>query len=679
MSLMKERKPKKPHYIPRPPGKPFKYKCFQCPFTCNEKSHLFNHMKYGLCKNSITLVTEQDRVIKSPKSCSLEAKQTNAEPLLKPTPTVPNGHTVLQSKTQHELTRDEVKENLDLKSNEAKSHVEKTSGHKEVCLPSPAVHSQINKPPVMDGMIRASAFIPVGEHRFMKVPENNNIPEIIPSPMEHSKGGLTVKSAFHSLPTPWKSGLMTPEFSQKTSIPRYIRPMIPEYAPHFYSEPGISAVYAPYLFPPAECDNPMLSVYAAPDQRPFLPHPMQTSGLSLPKPINPSFDHYRLLQQLQQNPQTHYGFYRPTEHPLFSYGLKLPPVPGLTKDPTSQTLDNPTIVYQSSSPPNLYPVDHCGQKQGETQKDISQGQEKDLNSKTEAECVKMSPRAASAATGSPGRPSPTNFTQNSQGFEGIFDLSSKSSLKCEKIGQSFTAFKPVRKSTDSQTTVSREISPCFGNENVHPHPDGFIVERENTLNICKDDESIAPLNLSKRPEVEVGPVYDQEHSSDSVSFMDTQDMPLNLSVKDSCKKEMSPRSSDSPRLGKERSYSPRCQVKHDTEKDFATAIGIQTLSIMENCDEQKQSAAVALCQLATYSPAAAAKASEEDCSVKVTSEPDQDAGCFPAIHDTDSRARPRGQKRTNLKDVGKSQNLNKKVKSADAGRVFTLRKRPRVS
>mgnify|MGYP002477314634 FL=1 len=67
MSLVKERKPKKPHYIPRPPGKPFKYKCFQCPFTCNEKSHLFNHMKYGLCKNSITLVSEQDRVPKCPK------------------------------------------------------------------------------------------------------------------------------------------------------------------------------------------------------------------------------------------------------------------------------------------------------------------------------------------------------------------------------------------------------------------------------------------------------------------------------------------------------------------------------------------------------------------------------------------------------------------------------------
>ncbi|KAA0721760.1 Zinc finger protein 750 [Triplophysa tibetana] len=57
----KDRKPKKPHYIPRPPGKPFRYQCFQCPFTCNQKSHLFNHMKYNLCKISISITDKQSR------------------------------------------------------------------------------------------------------------------------------------------------------------------------------------------------------------------------------------------------------------------------------------------------------------------------------------------------------------------------------------------------------------------------------------------------------------------------------------------------------------------------------------------------------------------------------------------------------------------------------------------
>ncbi|KAI9536620.1 hypothetical protein NQZ68_031694 [Dissostichus eleginoides] len=60
ISKHKERKPKKPHYIPRPWGKPYNYKCFQCPFTCMEKSHLYNHMKYSLCKNSLSLLIESD-------------------------------------------------------------------------------------------------------------------------------------------------------------------------------------------------------------------------------------------------------------------------------------------------------------------------------------------------------------------------------------------------------------------------------------------------------------------------------------------------------------------------------------------------------------------------------------------------------------------------------------------
>ncbi|XP_056128023.1 zinc finger protein 750-like [Rhinichthys klamathensis goyatoka] len=59
--LVKERKPKKPHYIPRPAGKPFRYQCFQCPFTCNQKSHLFNHMKYNLCDVSVSVSSRPGR------------------------------------------------------------------------------------------------------------------------------------------------------------------------------------------------------------------------------------------------------------------------------------------------------------------------------------------------------------------------------------------------------------------------------------------------------------------------------------------------------------------------------------------------------------------------------------------------------------------------------------------
>uniref|UniRef100_A0A3P9DTN4 Proline rich 35 n=1 Tax=Maylandia zebra TaxID=106582 RepID=A0A3P9DTN4_9CICH len=78
-SKHKERKPKKPHYIPRPWGKPYNYKCFQCPFTCMEKSHLYNHMKYSLCKNSLSLLIESDWPYKKAESTRKKTKQPDSE------------------------------------------------------------------------------------------------------------------------------------------------------------------------------------------------------------------------------------------------------------------------------------------------------------------------------------------------------------------------------------------------------------------------------------------------------------------------------------------------------------------------------------------------------------------------------------------------------------------------
>nr|CAJ82741.1 novel protein [Xenopus tropicalis] len=671
MSLVKERKPKKPHYIPRPPGKPFKYKCFQCPFTCNEKSHLFNHMKYGLCKNSITVVTDQDRIVKNPKVNSTDQKQPSNEPFAKsPVPAI-NGLTGLESKTQHSVAREEAKENFDLK-NEAKPHVEKTTVTKEVTLPPTAIIGQINKPPSLDGVMRPSAFIPVGEHR-LKGTENIKIPELSSVSTEPAKGVHSIKSAFHSLPTPWKSGLVSPDFSHKSSIPRYIRPMISEYPPQFYSETGLPAVFSPYLFPQAECENPMLSVYSAPEQRPFLPHPLQASGLPLPKPINAPFEHYRLLQQFQQNPQLHYGFYRPTEHPYFSYGLKVPPVPSLSKEHTSQSVDSPTFIYPSSHPSRLYPLEGF-QKLAEIQKETSPVPAKNLDSKSDSESVKMSPRAGSAATGSPGRPSPTNFTQNSQGHEGIFDLSTKSTS--DKAGKDFTSGKAVRKSTDCQTTISREHSPCFRNDEIQSHSDCYSDD-------AAPHDSVAPLNLSKRPEVEDRAVFDTMHNSDSndesVGFMEMQDLPLNLSVKDSGNNQKALCADERLLLPRQVTSSPNYHFIHTVDKRVPATTGVHSLGIIENCDEQKQSAAVALCQLATSSPGVPARGTEDEFSEKETVAPEQVHPRAPAAQETEADIGARGQKRTNSKEPGKSQSSNKKHKSVDSGRMFTLRKRPRVS
>ncbi|XP_073516389.1 zinc finger protein 750 [Phyllobates terribilis] len=624
MSIVKERKPKKPHYIPRPPGKPFKYKCFQCPFTCNEKSHLFNHMKYGLCKNSITLVTEQDRAVKSPKLNVMEPKQQSPEGLVKPTPVVANG--------QLHITRDELKDNVEATNKESKAHVEKLVNHKDVTVPSPTGHSPISKPITIEGVLRPSAFMPVGTER-------SHLPEIIP-PVGPVKGVHSEGSAFQRLiSTPWKTAeLVPPEFGPKSTFPHYIRQMIPEYK---YYETGVQAVL-PYMY-----DSSRISMYGSTDHRLFRPHPIQSSGLSMPNPINPSID-FRLMHQFQQSSSMPYGFYRPAEHSFSPYGLKLSH--GLTKAPTAPSMDNTPFLYPTSSPPLFYSLEPS-QKQEDCQKEALLGQDKH---KHEGEGLKMSPRAASAATGSPGRPSPTNFTQNSQGFEGIFDLSSKSTStlgKWDSVGQNPTAFKPV-KSTDSQPSLSRGDSPCSENEEVMSSLD---TDADCDTSTSGDDEAFVPLNLSKRVELDTEIAPEHRPNAD---FVD-QDMPLNLSVKDTGRKdnaeEMSPN-----------------QRPHSPNQDIINMVDVKAL--MDQCDEQKQSAAVALCQLASYSPVPAARAVEEDILETQGVKLEKTALTSPGDQ---SRGKPKSQKRGNLKDVSKT--ASKKAKTSDCNRVFTLRKRQRMS
>ncbi|KAG9465972.1 hypothetical protein GDO78_017410 [Eleutherodactylus coqui] len=640
MSVLKERKPKKPHYIPRPPGKPFKYKCFQCPFTCNEKSHLFNHMKYGLCKNSITLVTEQDRAVKSPKSNVAESKQPSSERFVKCTPVVANGQ--LDSKAHHDITREDLKDTVDFKNRETNDYMEKSINHKDIAVRSPTEQSPVSKANGFEGVLRPSAFMPVREHRYLNGTERSHLPEIIP-PMGTVKAVHSEASAFQRLSTPWKTGeLVPPELGPKSTIPHYIRPMVPEYK---YYETGVPGSL------PCMYDPSMLSVYGSPDHRLFRPHPIQSSGLSLSKPLNPSID-YRLIHPFQQNSAMQYGFYRPAEHPFLPYGLKL--THGLTKASTTATMDNVSFLYPTSSPPLYYPLDPA-QKQVDSQKDVLLGQDKH---KHEGESLKMSPRAASAATGSPGRPSPTNFTQNSQGFEGIFDLSSKSTSmlgKWDSVGQNPTAFKPVRKNPNSQSSQSRGDSPCSENEEGLSTAESITEDRDASMS--SEDDAFAPLNLSKKAELET---ETQPEKPTDTDFME-QDMPLNLSVKDMGRKDSEEGSPS------QRSLSPSI--------DSVTMADVKAL--MENCDEQKQSAAVALCQLASYSPTPAARAVEEDNFETQVAKPEQSAVNSPGERREVSHSKPKGQKRGNPKEVVKM--TTKKTKTSDYNRVFTLRKRQRMS
>ncbi|XP_047398877.1 zinc finger protein 750 [Sciurus carolinensis] len=706
MSL-KERKPKKPHYIPRPPGKPFKYKCFQCPFTCNEKSHLFNHMKYGLCKNSITLVSEQDRGPRGPRAHAPDPRPPRQPPpaaQLAASQPLTSGLPSFDPKPQHGSGKEDAEEDLEPQARGTHALPQKPGPQKEV-VPEAALGAQ----PVLDGA-RPSAFIPVGEHR-LKGSENTEGPEtlVLTNPTAKATAFHT-KSAFHAPGYPWKAGspFLPPEFPHKIpptkgfgAISPYVHPTIPEYPPPFYTEHGLAAIYSPYLLAgsPPECDTTLLSVYGAPDQRHFLPHPGP-----IPKHLSPSpstYDPYRFLHQFHSNLPIPYGFYRP-ESAFSSYSLRLPPVTGITREQSSRLLEEATLVYPASSPSELSPPNsHKKTTEFEKGSPIPEAKDPSKDGQRDMEGAKMSPRAGSAATGSPGRPSPTNFTQTSQACEGLCDLSNKGSPSTlgwrPQPGQSPTAFRPVPKSTDcphSQVPAKGTESPKSfkaGNGDPPAQTASTLLNTEATHTNPEDSSRTGPLNLSKksepRPAASGGAGHTGSAAAEAPSLAEPQDLPLNLSVKDPCNARAPRPTVPSPPQGAEPTAAPRTGTgsprdgpNHtEAQQDEGPGGKAPASRVVDSSEEQKQTAAVALCQLAAYSPGHLLVGDEEPTA--------QEPGCqdTSTLGSTESQGaqcdlRPKGQKRTSQRDAGKSQQGSKKTKPSDsAARVFTLRKRTRVS
>ncbi|XP_055448637.1 zinc finger protein 750 [Psammomys obesus] len=708
MSLLKERKPKKPHYIPRPPGKPFKYKCFQCPFTCNEKSHLFNHMKYGLCKNSITLVSEQDRIPKCPKSSSLDPKLTHqTEPPSKPatSKSLANGLSSFDPKAQQGSAKEDAKENLEIPGRGTHKSPQKPALQKEM-TPEAIVSPQ----PCLDSGVRPSAFVPVGEHR-LRGPEDTEAPEMLALSNSTTKATpFHAKSAFHTPGYPWKAGspFLPPEFPHKIpstkgfgAISPYMHPAIPDYPHPFYTEPGLAAIYSPYLLTgnTPECEATLFSVHGAQDQRHFLSHPGP-----IPKHLNTSpstYDHYRFFQQYQANLPIPYGFYRP-ESAFPSYSLRLPPVPGITQ--SSRLLEEAALAYPASSPSELN-LSNSHRKHTEFEKEspVPKAKDPSKDGQRDAEEAKMSPRAGTAATGSPGRPSPTNFTQTSQTFEGLCDLSNKATSsgtleRLQQPEQSPTGCKPVQRNSESprsQLPANRTESPK-SLQAMNSDPPAHIGSSTSLITEAppsspEDHSRIAPLNLSKKletsPATTYGPMYAGNAQADAQSISGLQDLPLNLSVKDPCN-AWAPR----PVLpGPAQGAEPAAVLKAETEGSEDRTSRVETqqdkvhsrttpdVHTVDSSDEQKQTAAVALCQLAAYSPGNVRVGDEENTAQESTC---QDRTTLSSTENQGAQCdlRPKAQKRTSQRDAGRSQQGTKKPKlNETAPRVLTLRKRTRVS
>lgn len=164
-------------------------------------------------------------------------------------------------------------------------------------------------------------------------------------------------------------------------------------------------------------------------------------------------------------------------------------------------------------------------------------------------------------------------------------------------------------------------------------------------------EDLAPLNLSTRnPDKEKSP-FDHRLKSLDTEKLKREELPLNLSLRTSY---------SSPVLSSAQSTSEDLRQRPDTEQDE------------EPCD-QRQTAALALCQLAIASSAittcdfSAADGLSGDCAGATSP-------CSPKKTKHTTKAKATGMKRANGGQVEKNcHKPNKRVKAA--GRA--LRRRPR--
>lgn len=365
MEGAQERKPKRPHYIPRPPGKPFKYQCFQCPFTCNEKSHLFNHMKYNLCKNSISLMSQKS---------GQAARQIKAG--AKGLPSKPKEATLGKSSQEVEVEAEvgAQEEKEQAKSRKAGEAERADAGRDEVCERdgvSVAGSDPVTKQESKEPRPRPSAFSPV---------------------TPKSEGAESFKSAEESCAS--VPPFNRPGFSWAT-VPASLPfkplappPVMPQYPSFLLPD---ATLYPPYYLagrPHAgEANSPSFRPEFLDPQRPVLPQPISPPQTSLFPPYP-----YRYC-----NPLQHYALYRP-------HGLPMPLtepryIPFDLYGASYRPKDNDRLPMHSQPAQDVL---RTPSEQGDPAGAAAEGGDKD---------TRLSPMEGCSALGSPDRPSHAQVIQ----------------------------------------------------------------------------------------------------------------------------------------------------------------------------------------------------------------------------------------------------------------------------
>ncbi|GAA6071148.1 zinc finger protein 750 [Tachysurus ichikawai] len=537
METRQERKPKKPHYIPRPPGKPFKYQCFQCPFTCNIKSHLFNHMKYNLCKNSISLVSQRGeqtgRASRAPQR-GTSSNQAHTEPSMpvKPSPIRPDH---IKSKMRMVEQLDELAEKVDGGDREEnESPVKKAKENS-----SELISIESRDPGTVETMKKctsSSAFSPV-----QRKCENETQP---PQKADQPTSQIPVRSYFHPGST-WG----------QRAMPATLKPA--DYTPYMLPERTTHAFYQSYLqnqsVPSAYCLN------LQEHNRPLMPAPL------IP-PNHPSLLQtypYRYGSHFLQVPHLPYSVYPPEHTP---------------------SLQGPRYISMEMFPQGFEPRDYGrytylqpGSYSRPTESRGSQQQGGDKG-------TRQSPMAGCSASGSPDRPGIADITKHhstnphhepqpscqsdgtTPGREGITEP--------EKLLRNLSN-KQHENSTPKQRNIVQSTTPSS------VHCSGFSSEEAED----EDSDDAAPLNLSKRDCNRS--VHTFNHKSDeeinSESESNDEDAPLDLCLRAQNNNQVQSGTTTSS------------EEVPEQVSQFQTPLSEQEQS------ERRHSAAFALCQLATSS------------------------------------------------------------------------------
>ncbi|TRY90293.1 hypothetical protein DNTS_012373 [Danionella cerebrum] len=494
METLHGRKPKKPHYIPRPPGKPFKYQCFQCPFTCNIKSHLFNHMKYNLCKNSISLVSQR----MEQTSKTQRASQNNLDFSHKEPP-------------QKDEASDKVNQAEVVNKEKPPSPIKDVANDdpEPIC----AIKNKTEEMQIVQEKT-SSAFSPVPRTREREAPH---------------KGEPTSPSnpQFYQQMGPWV-------------LPSSTTPLFPHDYPS-YMVPERSSLYTPY---PQNQASTSYQVIPREANRPLVPSPLIPASASL----LPHY-HYRYGHSIFPSSPLPYSIY---QHPELQMSLH-------------RARYLPIELYGNRLHPQEYGEHHAPLSHAEAYSRLSE----------DKVVTRQSPLAGCAASGSPDRPSTADLNQR-------IPLALRHGPQVEM----------------AQSTAVPE--PTTSTYNFAGHSSGQEVERNELQSTDKrrefsdkedkeeTEEESGPLNLSKKgqaiPNGITHPCLDRTLGYDSDRSQD--DAPLNLCLRGQ---------SDNQDLPKR--TCPKVPENESTENVEHKDSSPKTEDL-DPCD-QRQSAAFALCQLAS--------------------------------------------------------------------------------